>query len=315
MQIFTHDETIGGNRRSIVSVGNFDGVHKGHQLLIGEMVRRAREAGMTAALVTFEPHTRFVVNDDGSFEVLTTFEEKSCLLERTGIDVLVCIPFTPAFRRHPPESFVESVLVKRLNAAEWVMGTGHRIGADRAGGEKFLHTVLSKYHIIPFTADLLKQQTTVVSSTKIRNTITDGRLIEAVRMLGHPYLISTERIEGLKIGSQLGFPTLNFSKPAMEKVLPPAGVYAAEMEFGGVMQPGALYFGECPTFSGRPSHFEFHALENVIRFPEKGETVRLWIHAFIRRDRSFPAVDALVARISEDIHIIRKFFIEEKPCH
>ena len=297
---------------SVASVGNFDGVHRGHRLLIDEVVRRARQRGCASVLVTFEPHPRRVLSPGMPLELLTTYDEKVRLIEGSEVDYLLCIPFTMEFSRRSPEDFIRSVMVRQLCAVEWVMGEDHGIGKGRSGEKNFLHTLLCKYHIIPLTADLLELRKTVVSSTQIRVNIVNGRIVEAVEMLGHPYLISTERIPGVKVGSQLGFPTLNFKRPPSQKVLPPPGVYAAELEFKGCIQRGALYFGDCPTFADRTIHFEFHALNNGETFPEPGEGAWLWLHRFIRKDRSFPTPGELVAQIVEDVKTIRKFFIEEK---
>ena len=311
MRILDRDEILDEGIKTVVTVGNFDGVHKGHALLMTELAEHAAKQGIKSAVVTFEPHTRVVLNPDLPTERLTTFEEKAHLIGQCGIDFLLCIPFTPEFSNRSPEWFIDALLARRLHAVEWVMGEGHGIGKDRSGGKNFLHTVLSKYHITPFTTDLLKSDKTVISSTQIRVHIVKGRITEAVEMLGHPYLISAERIQGLKIGSQLGFPTLNFSQPLLQKVLPPPGVYAAELEYRGVLQPGALYYGDCPTFSGRSAHFEFHVLGKGNRFPESGESARLWVEAFVRADRSFPDADELVAQIRNDIKTIQ-LFLEEK---
>lgn len=312
MRILEQGQVLPESCSTVVTVGNFDGVHQGHVLLMKETVRRAGAAGIRSVAITFEPHTREVLFPELVTERLTTFEEKASLIEQYGIDYLLRIPFTPEFSRKSPEVFIRSVLSDTLHAAEWVMGEGHGVGKDRTGGNNFLRSILSKYHIIPFTADLLEQNGSVVSSTQIRVTIMKGHIAEAVEMLGHPYVISTQRIPGLKIGTELGFPTLNFSRPSSLKVVPPMGVYAAEMEYKGLFQPGALYFGACPTFQDRMPHFEFHAFDAEGIFPDYNEKARLWIHRFVRNDRSFSTSEALGAQISDDIKFIRTFFIEEK---
>jgi riboflavin kinase / FMN adenylyltransferase len=315
MRILDVDQVLPPEVATVVTVGNFDGVHRGHALLMTEMVEKARASGLKSAVVTFEPHTRVVLNPELSTERLTTFEEKAYLIEQCGIDYLLSLPFTPEFSRLSPEHFVRTVLSERLHASEWIMGEGHGVGKDRSGSKNVLPTILSKYHIMMFTADLLKSESTIISSTQVRANIVQGRLSETVEMLGHPYLISAERIKGLKIGSQLGFPTLNFSRPPSQKVLPPPGVYAAELEYKSSVQAGALYFGDCPTFTGRSSHFEFYAFGTDKPFPEAGEIARLWIHSFIRADKPFETTGALVAQIENDVKTIQNFFRGERSCH
>jgi riboflavin kinase/FMN adenylyltransferase len=266
---------------------------------------------MKSVLVTFEPHTRLVLNPDQPFKLLTTLREKAWLIEKMGIDFFAVVPFTAELSRQTPEQFISSILVERLHAAEWVMGKGHGVGRAAGGSKNILHNVLSKYHIISFTADLLKQADTVVSSTRIRVNISKGHIVEAIGMLGHPYLITTTRVEGVKVGSQLGFPTLNFLRPSSQKVLPPPGVYAAELEYKGQLKAGALYFGDCPTFKNRTVHFEFHALSNRENFPDVGTEARLLLYKFLRKDRFFPSFEELVTQIKHDIEIIEIFFKEK----
>jgi riboflavin kinase / FMN adenylyltransferase len=312
MYILEQHEKLPENVCSVVSVGNFDGVHHGHQRLIKEVVTRAKLHSCASVLITFDPHTRQVLNPDLFIQLLTTFHEKALLIEKEGIDYLVRIPFTPEFSHQSPEYFIENVLYKQLHAAEWVMGEGHGIGKDRIGTKNFLHKLLCKYHIIPFTADLLMHSETIVSSTQIRVNIVQGRIAEAIEMLGYPYLIASMRIPGLKIGTQLGFPTLNFAGPPSQKVLPPTGVYAAELEYNGQFWPGALYFGDCPTFTDRTTHLEFHALSTDGHFPEIGEEGMIWLHSFIRNDRAFPTKEELTQQIENDVKMIKHFFNEER---
>lgn len=311
MQILSNNDTLPEKITSIITVGNFDGIHHGHQRLIEEIVQRAHTENKVSALITFDPHTRSVLNPDQPLELLTTFSEKAHLLRSFGIDALVRLRFDEEFRRQTPENFVKNILVNQLHTSTWLMGSGHTIGKDRSGSKNILQTILSKYHIMAFTADLLKQDDMIVSSTQIRKCITQGDIAEALEMLGHPYLISANRIQGLKIGSQLGFPTLNFDRPPSQKVLPPSGVYAAKLEFNGSIHTGALYFGDCPTFSDRAAHLEFHAFANSDVFPQTGDQAWIWLYKFIRLDRIFPTTAELVEQISNDIKTIQIFFSEE----
>lgn len=312
MQLLSIDDHLPAHEKTVLSVGNFDGVHRGHQQLIKEVVSRARQTNAASALVTFDPHTRAALFPELPQHLLTTFEEKLTLIEKSGIDYLLKIPFNKSFSEKSPESFLEDILISKLHMVEWIMGEGHAIGKSRSGGKKFLRDAVSKYHISIFTANLLQVDSSIISSTQIRKMITDGSMAEAVEMLGHPYLISAERIEGLKIGSKIGFPTLNFKRPSSQKVIPPPGVYAAELEFKNIILTGALYFGACPTFSDRDTHFEFHALDLKGTFPLVGQTAHIWVHSFIRRDQAFSNTGELVSNIQQDVNKIRHFFSEER---
>jgi riboflavin kinase/FMN adenylyltransferase len=322
MKILSQNDRLPSGLSAIVTVGNFDGVHRGHGRLIARTVEVARGRGAVSVVVTFEPHTRSVVHPELPAVWMTTFAEKAALVEKMGVDYVFCVNFDEEFRRMEQEEIIEKVLAGRLNAAGWVMGEGHLVGKNRGGGKKNLHFVGGKYHINILTEPLETVGGAVISSTRIRGLIGEGKIAEAAELLGHPYLIAAERVAGVKIATtRLGFPTLNFKQPDVKKVIPPAGVYVAEIEIRGgefdinakKMLSGALYFGDCPTYSGRETHFEFHALEfdKECKEPAIGETVHLWLHKFIRPNIAFESEGALRGQIAQDINLIKKYFSEE----
>ncbi len=297
--------------RSVVSVGNFDGVHMGHQALVRALVERARFHRAVPVVVTFEPHTRAVLNPQSPLRLLTTLPEKKILLAGLGVEVLVCMPFTKKYADMEPVQFVELILEQRLGAVEWVMGENHLFGKERKGSKNFLQEHQSRKHINVFAIALSSQKAAVVSSTQIRSCIIEGTMGEAVAMLGHPYLIVAERTEGTRRGTSLGFPTLNFKVPPSQKVIPPPGVYAAELSTGDTTWSGALYFGNCPTFGNRDYHFEFHALAGPENYPGVSQVAMLWIHEFVRADETFGTEHGLVEQVERDIVSIRRFFAKE----
>jgi len=329
MKIITEKDTLPSGLKTVVTVGNFDGLHLGHTRLIARATCLARSRGCASAAVTFEPHTRSVLYPELSTKLLTTFSEKAVLMEKLGLDYVFRVNFDESFRRMGQEEFVENVLAGRLGACEWVMGEGHLVGRDREGGKKNLHFVAGKYHINTLTEPLEVAGEAVISSTRIRGLVSEGRITDAAAMLGRPYFVLAERTEGVKVGTKIGFPTLNFKCPEAGKVIPPAGVYAAEIEIvgdGGISDndisfnakskklSGALYFGDCPTYKGREKHFEFHALsyDKNMREPAAGELIHLWLHKYIRPDAAFPDEDALKAQIATDINKINTYFLEER---
>jgi riboflavin kinase/FMN adenylyltransferase len=294
---------------SVVSVGNFDGIHRGHEQLIRDVVKRARESGRTSVIVTFDPHTRSVVTPGSMQPVLSTLEEKAFLLEPYCVDFLAWIPFDDAIAAMQPLQFIETILKKELRASAWVMGQEHTFGSHRAGNQNFLQSEMGKNHIDTFAISSLSLQDTVVSSTEIRKKLVEGEVAEAVQMLGHPYLVSGKRVAGIKKGTQLGFPTLNFARPSVNKVLPPPGVYAATLDHPGKKRPGALYFGNCPTFENREYHLEFHELEYSGDAPAEGQTGHVWVHSLIRKDEMFESQEKLVEQMKKDIAAIKKVIL------
>jgi len=297
---------------SVVSVGNFDGVHCGHERLIQTVVQRAHALQVAAVIITFEPHTRSVLNKRSEQPVLSTLEEKAVLMDAYGVDYLVCIPFDLAFASLPPEAFVQNVLVDLLKAREWVMGEQHTFGKNQAGNKNFAHTSKGKNDIIILMVKSLVTKQTIISSTAIRSSIQHGHIVEAVAMLGHPYLIVARRIAGIKKGTQLGYPTLNFARLSSHKVFPPPGVYAAELEYRKKRWQGALYFGDCPTFGQRDVHFEFFVFNFSDDVPEEGNLANLWLHTMIRPGKKFSCSDELIKSIRNDVINIQNFFLQEK---
>ncbi|MDR2592094.1 MAG: hypothetical protein LBC59_04740 [Chitinispirillales bacterium] len=324
MKIITeNDAPLPPDQKTVVTVGNFDGVHRGHARLIARAVGLASGSGAAVAAVAFEPHTRTVVYPELSTMLLTTIPERAALMAGMGVDYLFLARFDEKFREMGQDEFIEKVLVGRLRAADWVMGEGHHVGRDREGGKKNLHFVCGKYHINTFSEPPEMCRGAMISSTRIRGLVGEGRLPEAREMLGRPYLIAARRVRGLHVATtRLDCPTLNFKMPEAGKVLPPAGVYAAELEAGtgtdGIDTGrkrlfGALYFGDCPTYEGRETHFEFHALNfdrSGAAEPAVGESVNLWLYEYIRPGVAFPSEDALKAQIAIDVDKIRNVFVD-----
>jgi riboflavin kinase / FMN adenylyltransferase len=311
MRLYRSPREYQPQKRSVVSMGNFDGVHRGHAALIREVVNRARAGGKASVIVTFEPHTRSVLMPDVPQPVVSTLDEKAVLLEQLGVENLVAIPFDESVRRLGAEEFVQRILVGCLGASDLVVGPDHTFGSNREANRNSLRDLMRRNDISLFTTASQGSGKRPFSSTDIRSAVAKGAMAEAVRMLGHPYLISARRVEGRKIGTRLGYPTLNFEAPGQDKVLPPAGVYAAEVECAGNKSSGALYFGDCPTFGHREVHFELHLLSTPAAEPALGENTCLWVWDFVRGDVAFPTEQALTEQIRSDISRITRFFSEE----
>jgi riboflavin kinase/FMN adenylyltransferase len=273
---------------------------------------RAQAKQYSSVIVTFEPHTRAILFPEAPQPILSTFEEKVILIKGFDADYLVCIPFNAALAALTAEEFKENIMVKKLKAQQWIMGEGHTFGKNRAGSKNFPHNSKGKNDIYIVSAQIMDLNGRVVSSTEIRSNIIQGRIDIAVAMLGHPYLMVARRIKGLKKGTQLGYSTLNFSNLPSNKVLPPPGIYAAEVEFGERRWKGALYFGDCPTFGNRDRHFEFHVFDFSGGEPMEGENADIWLHSRIRGDRAFNGAEELSASIKQDIETIKKIFSQEK---
>jgi len=297
--------------KSVITIGNFDGIHSGHRLLFKKICERAKILNAASVIITFEQHTSTFFKNDQRPIRLTTFDEKVLVLRNSDVDYLICLDFNEKLASLSAADFVRTILIERLKAVEWIMGKNHTFGKDRKGTYDFLHNSDDKNHINVFALNLHTEDTIVASSTKIRNLIGESRIDDAVGMLGHPYPILVQRIRGMRIGFKLGYPTLNFKCPPSRKVIPPPGIYAAEVEYNGLLLKGALYFGNCPTFDNRDYHFEFHALEPVTCDPGVNTEAALWLYSFIRPEKKFNSEDLLIEQIRKDIFLIQQIFFKE----
>ncbi len=290
----------GGFGRCVVTIGVFDGVHRGHQVTIGQAVKRARELGLKSVVVTFDPHPSEVVRPGSHPAVLTEPVRKAELIEQLDVDALCVIPFTQEFSRLPAEAFVHDVLVERLHAAEVVVGSNFRFGHRAAGDIALLERLGRTFGFAVEQPPLVAEGDTVFSSTYIRACVDAGDVRAAAAALGRPHGLSGVIVRGDQRGREIGFPTANLMVHRYAAV-PDDGVYAAWFVRGGGAEPlpAAVSIGTNPTFSGRERRVEAFILDFAGSL--YGERVRLDFVAHLREMRSYDGVEPLVAQITEDV--------------
>lgn len=249
-----------GRRRTTITVGTFDGVHRGHQEVLREIVRRARAADRASVLVTFEPHPLEIVAPERAPRLLTTPEEKLELWPLFDLDYVHVLSFTPALREMSPERFVRDVLVERLRVGELVIGYDHGFGKDRKGDVETLRRLAVE---LGFTVDVVGAVAVgedAISSTGTRQAVESGDLAAAERALGRPYSARGRVARGAGRGRELGFPTANLETDP-RKCLPPSGVYAVWAEIEGRPWPAMANLGTRPTFGDDRKILEVHVLD------------------------------------------------------
>jgi riboflavin kinase/FMN adenylyltransferase len=294
------DSAPGGWGRSVVTIGVFDGVHRGHQQIIGHTVRRAAERGLRSVVVTFDPHPSEVVRPGSHPAVLTEPARKAELMEQIGLDVLCVLPFTQEFSRLSAEAFVHDVLVEHLHSAHVVVGENFRFG-HRAAGDVALLTRLGRtFGFAVEGAPLVSDNDTVFSSTYIRACVAAGDMAAAAVALGRPHRLEGVVVRGDRRGRQLGFPTANLlTRPYA--AIPADGVYAAWLvrDKDGDRLPAAVSIGTNPSFAGQERRVEAY----VIDFDEDlyGEHVALDFTTRLREMRTYQTVDLLVTQIERDV--------------
>ncbi|HET9518220.1 MAG TPA: bifunctional riboflavin kinase/FAD synthetase [Actinoplanes sp.] len=284
--------------RSVVTIGVFDGVHRGHQSIINHTVRRARDLGLQSVVVTFDPHPAEVVRPGSHPAVLTEPIRKAALIEQLGVDALCVLPFTESLSRLSAEAFVHDVLVEHLHAALVVEGENFRFGHKAAGDVALLERLGRRFGFTVEGAPLVAAGPTVFSSTYIRACVDAGDVRSATAALGRPHRLAGVVVRGDQRGRQIGFPTANLMCHRHTAV-PADGVYAAWLVRGAEQRPAAVSIGTNPTFSGRERRVEAYVLD--FNGDLYGERVSLEFVAHLREQRHYEHTDALVAQIHADV--------------
>lgn len=280
-----------------VALGNFDGVHVGHQQILRHTVETAHRKGRDAVVYTFDPHPRLVLNLEPEIPRIITSREREELLEHLGIDVLILAEFTLDFAAQTPEQFVDDVLVEELGARNLFIGENYRFGRKRSGTPQTLRQMAPEkgftVHVIP----PVKVGDLTVSSSKIREHLGKGEIREANLLLGREFTMEGKVIHGHSRGKALGFPTANI-KPE-PKLYPPEGVYAVYCRTGGAVYSGVMNIGWNPTFKDRRRAYEVH----IFDFDSSlyGETIKIYFVERLRPEQAFVSVDELVAQIRRDV--------------
>jgi riboflavin kinase/FMN adenylyltransferase len=280
-----------------VTIGNFDGVHRGHVALVRAAARWARTAGGDTVVLTFDPHPASVLEPARAPATLTTLEQKAELLASLGVDRLVVAPFDQDLARRPPEEFARLVLAGALQARRVVVGDNFRFGHDRIGDVALLAALgealgFEVEAVAPVLHDSLP-----ISSSRVRRALVVGAVDEASALLGREYFIDGRVVVGERRGRTLGFPTANLASE--NEVLPAVGVYAARCRVPpGRWEPAVVNVGRRPTFGGRPVSVEAHLLD--FEGDLYDAEVRLAFVARLRGERRFPGPEALVAQIRRD---------------
>jgi len=285
--------------RTAVTVGSFDGVHRGHQDVLRQLVGRARTLGVHSLLVTFDPHPLEVVNPAAAPRLLTVGDEKLEVLAESGVDFVAIVPFTPALAAYSAERFVDEILLGRFRMHDLLMGYDHRFGHNRAGDAATMQRLGQErgfdVTVVPAVTVNGGQN---ISSTAIRRAVAGGDLHGASRGLGRDYSLGGTVEEGARRGRLLGFPTANVPVPSARKLLPPEGVYAVRVQTPMGPHDGMLNLGPRPTFGDNQAVVEAHLFDADLDL--YGARVRIDFVERLRDTQKFSGVDALVAQLNVD---------------
>jgi riboflavin kinase/FMN adenylyltransferase len=289
-----------------ITVGNFDGVHIGHQQILRRVARIAHEHGWKAAALTFDPHPTKLVAPARAPQLLTTPEQRAVLMLEQGMDEVLILPFTPEISRLPPEEFVREILSGKLEARAVLVGDNFRFGNRAAGDARVLQELGGKYGFSTEIIHAILWRGRNVSSSEIRRSIEAGQVSLACRMLGRPYALEGRVVPGAGIGSKQTVPTLNLETKA--EVLPKTGVYITRTRERNSSRvwPSITNVGYRPTFNGHGLTIETFLLSALDG--ETPEEISVEFLRWVREERKFPSPEALKAQILHDIARTSSYF-------
>lgn len=285
---------------AVITIGSFDGVHEGHQMIIRRMNDLARDIQGESVLITFHPHPRLVLEKKPhELKLITTTEEKINLLEDYGLDHVVIVPFTEAFSQLTATQYISDFLVSRFTPHTIVIGYDHQFGTGRKGDTKLLRRYGGRKNFQVIEIPKQEIETIAISSTKIRKALTDGDVEQAALLLGHSFTLTGTVVHGQQIGNQIGFPTANLEVKNPQKLIPPTGIYAVRVRHQQQWFGGMLYIGDRPTLK---EHHNRTIEVNIFDFDKAiyGDKLELQFARFIRSDQAFSGLDALRDQLARD---------------
>ena len=310
MKIYTSLEQVAAPRAPAhVTIGNFDGVHLGHQQLFSRVVRRARREGGVSVAITFDPHPLKVLSPKG-IRLISTTEQKIELIERAGVDELLIIPFTKEMAATNAEDFVDDILLRQVGMVSLVVGYDYAMGKGRAGGTEFLKQQGAAKGFSVEVVPAFYVGGKLVSSSTIRDLVAAGKMRDVRTLLGRYYQIRGEVQYGRQRGSQLlGYPTANLRILA-EDLCPKQGVYVTQVIYDGTCYGGVSNIGYNPTFGEKTLVAETH----IFGFKDDiyGRPLRINLLRHLREERKFNSLDELIRQIEKDIAVAHRVLAREK---
>lgn len=310
MQIYYNIEDFRRLEFAVVTSGTYDGVHIGHQKIITRLNEIAEKHGGESVVITYWPHPRLVLYpDDRDLRLLNTFEEKAELLRKYGVKHLLRLPFTKEFAAISSLEFIRKILVDGIGTKKLVIGYDHRFGKNREGSFEELSMNGPQFG---FEVEEIPRQEIdqlAISSTAIRHSLNEGEVKRASELLGRPYSITGQVVQGEKLGRVLGFPTANIDPDSRNKLIPAEGIYAVTVEHANNRYTGMLYIGKRPTLGGTIQSIEV----NIFDFNQTiyGETLTVHFIEQIRKDMQFSDLEALKKQMNLDRELALQILSEK----
>ena len=298
LKVFNSINDFTTSKKTIVTLGTFDGVHFGHNAILDKICRVANSEGLESVILTFFPHPRLVVSNNYDIKLLNTIEEKTVLLEKKGIQNFIIHPFDKTFSELSPREFVTQILVEKLNIQKIIIGHDHKFGKDRAADFNDLINFGKEFgfEVEEISAQQINEVS--VSSTKIRNSLLEGNISLANEYLGYPYVLTGNVVKGNQLGRTIGFPTANIEIPEDYKLIPKNGVYVVTANVSNKTVFGMMNIGVKPTLGENKLSIEVH----LLNFDQDiyNQKIQVNILERLRDEQKFESFDALKSQIEID---------------
>lgn len=310
MKTFTSLQEFTSKKRTIITLGTFDGVHLGHVAILDKICKLARKENLESVILTFFPHPRFVVNNDAEIKLLNTMSEKAILLEQKGIQNFIIHPFDKFFSELSPRAFVEQVLVKQLNIRKIIIGYDHKFGKNRAADFNDLISFGNEFGFEVEEIPAKQIDEVSVSSTKIRNSLLEGNITLANAYLGYSYMLSGIVVKGNQLGRTIGFPTANIEISENYKLIPKNGVYIVTAIVNNETVFGMMNIGIKPTLGDNIPSIEVH----LLGFSKDiyGQNIQINVIERLRDEQKFVSLEALKSQLEIDKKTTLHYF-EKRP--
>ncbi len=310
MKVFYSISDFKCEKKTVATLGTFDGVHLGHQKIISRLLNNTQNKHLESVVLTFSQHPRSVLQVESNIKLLNTNAEKIALLEKKGIDNLIIHPFDASFSELTGEDFVKNILVDQLNIKKIIIGYDHRFGKNRASDIHDLIYFGKKYHFDVEQISAKEIDEISISSTKIRKAIQDGNIKLANQYLGYNYLFAGNVIRGQQLGRTIGFPTANISIENTQKIIPKNGVYIVEGSWQGKKHQGMMNIGTKPTVDGKNTTIEVHFFnlnEDLYNLE-----ITISVCEFIRAEVKFNSIEELKRQLQQDKIISLDYFFNRR---
>lgn len=298
MQLYNSIFDYKKEKKTILTLGTFDGVHLGHQKILNKLVQESLDKNWESILLTFFPHPRMVLKQDSQIQLLNTIEEKSNLIKKTGINNLIIHPFDATFSELSAEDFVKKILIDQLNLGKIIIGYDHKFGKNRSADINDLITLGKKYDFEVEQISAQEIDDISISSTKIRKALLNGNIDLANQYLGYNYTLEGNVINGKKLGRTIEFPTANLKIDKNYKLIPEIGVYVASSQINAKTVYGMMNIGNNPTVKGTSKSIEIHFFD--FNQDIYNQDLKVELLTRIRNENKFNSIECLKEQLKKD---------------